>query len=149
MIIDNFSNSDQYTALHPLFAKAFDIIKSQNPIARELGKTEIDGDKLIIIVSDSTMKTPKDGKLEVHNDYIDIQVPVSKIETFGWSPRSACHDEHAPFDSERDIQFFRESPEMYFDLKPGEFAIFFPGDAHAPCLGEDTIRKIIFKVKVS
>lgn len=148
MIIDNIVNAHQYDNLHPLFAKAFDYLESLDFGNLELGKKELEGEDLMVITSDSTMKAIDAGKLEVHNQYIDIQIPLSKIETFGWSPRQACQEPESDFNEEKDCQLFKDSPEMYFDLKPSEFAIFFPGDAHAPCLGEDTIRKMIFKVKV-
>ena len=36
---------------------------------------------------------------------------------------------------------------MVFTLSPGEFVIFFPEDAHAPCIGEGVIRKMVAKVR--
>lgn len=37
--------------------------------------------------------------------------------------------------------------DTYVTCKPGEFAIFFPQDGHAPCIaGVPEIKKAIFKV---
>ena len=38
MIIDTLSNSEKYNSIHPLFAKAFEYIKSQNLATIEDGK---------------------------------------------------------------------------------------------------------------
>ena len=45
-------------------------------------------------------------------------------------------------------EFFNDAPSTYFTILPGEFAIFFPGDGHAPLIGEGETKKIIIKVAV-
>ena len=37
---------------------------------------------------------------------------------------------------------------MFFQLNDNQFAIFYPNDVHAPMIGNDFIRKIVFKVKI-
>jgi len=39
-------------------------------------------------------------------------------------------------------------PRCYVTLLPGEFAIFFPQDGHAPCISEGTLHKAVFKLAV-
>ena len=51
MIIDNLLNAEKYFCIHPLFAKAFEYIRSQNLETIEVGKYEISGDQLKAIVS--------------------------------------------------------------------------------------------------
>ena len=46
-----------------------------------------------------------------------------------------------------DFTFYRDPVERVFTLSPGEFVIFFPEDAHAPCIGEGVIRKMVAKVR--
>ena len=149
MIIDHLKNSAQYEQLNPLFKKAFDYLKSLDFSKIEVGKTEIEGTDLFISISNSNLKTKEDAKLEIHDKYIDIQMPVSKAEGFGWIGRRDMKSEAAPFDVEKDIQFFTDKPQTYFSVEPGNFAIFFPEDGHAPCIGEGTILKIVVKVKVA
>ena len=148
MIIDNLKNSELYEHLNPYFKKAFDYLKSIDFSSLESGKTELDGKNLIFNVSDSNLKNRENAKPEVHNEYIDIQMPVSCAETFGWLHRSELQFESAPFNKEKDIQFFEDKPKTFFELQPGNFVIFFPEDGHAPCIGEGTVRKIVIKVKV-
>lgn len=149
MIIDNIQNAALYESLNPHFKQAFDYLKSLDFSQLEVGRTELDGDNLFVMVSEPSLKTVDAARLEVHNAYIDIQVPVSRVEKFGWSARSEMQKPVSDFDAERDCQLFEDKPEMYFELHPGNFAIFFPEDAHAPCIGEGPILKMIFKVKTA
>lgn len=148
MIIDSIDKLEEYASLNPLFPKAIEYIRSLDFNNIQLGKVELDGRNLFASVSESNLKTPENAKLEVHNDYIDIQLPVSKAETFGWSPRADMKKEAGPFNAEKDIQFFEDKSSLQFTLQPGNFAVFFPQDSHAPCIGEGTVIKIVIKVKV-
>lgn len=149
MIVDNLEKLAEYKELNPNFGKAIEFIKSLDLKNLTLGKVEIDGKNVFASISESKLKTPENAKVEVHNNYIDIQIPVSKAEGFGWIGRSELKNEVAPFDTTKDIQFFEDKPILNFDLQPGNFAIFFPQDGHAPCIGEGTVVKIVVKVKIS
>lgn len=149
MIIDNLKSSALYEHMNPYFKQAFDHLKSIDIYSLEAGKTVLDGDNLIFNVSDTNLKTVDNAKLEVHDNYIDIQVPISQPEGFGWTHRSELSQEKAPYNPEKDIQFFEDQAKLFFTLQPGDFAIFFPEDGHAPCIGEGPIRKIVIKVKVA
>lgn len=112
----------------------------------QAGKIELDGDRMFVIVSDNRLTTPEEAKLEVHNRYIDIQAPVSGGESFGWANRRLLESPEADFDGERDIQFFADRPTTFVRLEVGECIIFFPEDAHAPLVGEGSLKKVIVKV---
>jgi YhcH/YjgK/YiaL family protein len=146
MIIDSLENSALYEQINPHFKQAFDYIKSLDFSKTEPSKVILKEDTLIVNINESKLKTPSDAGLEIHNKYIDIQVPLSCEESFGWKRRSECKDITIPFNSEKDIEFYGDIPTTYFTLHPGEFAVFFPEDAHAPCIGEGNIKKIIVKV---
>jgi len=148
MILDSLKNAGMYYQLHPLFREAFEYLESVDFSVVEPGKTELKGKDLFVIVSDSDMKPEADAKIEAHNEYIDIQLPVSKPETFGWIARSELKEERAPFDDERDIQFFDDKRTTLFTAVPGDFAIFFPGDGHAPCIGDGKVRKVVVKIRI-
>lgn len=147
MIIGNLKDSADYECIHPLFKKAFDYLKSLDPDKAELGKVDLQGTDLYLVVSDSRLKTEQEAKLEVHDRYIDIQLPLSKAEKMGWSPRCVLKDISKDFDENKDIGFYEDKPSFIFSLAPGNFAIFFPEDGHAPCIGEGSIRKVVVKVK--
>lgn len=149
MVIDSLQHTDIYEKINPLFKIAFDYIKSTDFTSAEAGKVELQGKDLFVTVSDTNLKAEADAKLEVHNDYIDIQVPISKSETFGWASRLDLMSEKEPFNNEKDIQFFTDRPKTLFTVNSGDFVIFWPQDGHAPCIGEGAIRKVIVKVRVN
>ena len=97
---------------------------------------------------DVDLKRKPDAKLEVHNEYIDIQVLISgREESFGWSERRNLRKPLAEFDAGNDIQLFDDEPQTYYTVRPGQFTVLFPEDGHAPMVGEGHIRKIIVKVR--
>ena len=63
----------------------------------------------------------------------------------GLRARTAKAKKQAPL---KDVTKYDGPAETYFTCKPGEMAIFWPQDGHAPCISElPEIRKAIFKVK--
>ncbi|OHE70614.1 MAG: hypothetical protein A2007_06065 [Verrucomicrobia bacterium GWC2_42_7] len=84
--------------------------------------------------------------LEVHRKFIDIQYVVSGCEKIGWKSLHQMKEEKEPYNAERDIGFFHDKPDFWMTLKPGQFALFFPNDGHAPLAGLVPVRKIIIKV---
>ena len=115
----------------------------------EPGIHELEGRDIYVNVMERELKQRADAKLEVHNEYIDIQVLISgKEESFGWSERKDLSQPQGEFNKEKDIQLFDDEPQTYYTLRPGQFTILFPEDGHAPMVGEGTVRKIIVKVRI-
>ena len=150
MIIDTLSNGEKYFCIHPLFAKAFEYIEKQNLETIEPGNYEIVGDELKAIVSEKFGKTREESsaKFECHDQHIDIQLCIKGNEQIGWKPRQNCNEPRGEYSSEKDVLFFNDAPDMYFQLTNNQFAIFFPEDVHAPMIGEGKIKKMVIKVKI-
>ncbi|WP_295989875.1 YhcH/YjgK/YiaL family protein [uncultured Alistipes sp.] len=147
MIFDSLRNSALYLGLHPRLGRAFDYIASADLEALAPGRHEIEGDDLFVNVIECELKKPEEAKLEVHDAYIDVQVVVRGTESFGWSEREALRRPCGPFDAEKDIRFYDDAPQTCYTLVPGQFTIFMPGDAHAPMVGEGSVKKLIVKVR--
>lgn len=150
MIIDNLLNAEKYFCIHPLFAKAFEYIKTQNPETIEVGRHEIENDLLKAIVSDKPGMTTEESvsKFECHDKHIDIQFCITGKEQIGWKPRQSCTQPKREYNQEKDVLFFNDAPDMFFQLTNNQFAIFFPEDVHAPMIGKDRIKKMVIKVKI-
>lgn len=133
---------------NPHYAAAMQYIMENDLNALENGKHVIDGDNLFVNIVDSQMKTMEEAKLEVHDKYIDIQIPLSGPETFGVRDRSACVKPIGEMDPAKDILFFEDEFDEVLEAGIGQVVTFAPCDAHAPLIGEGTIHKAIFKVKV-
>lgn len=146
MIIDKLENLEQYVSLNPLFAEAFDYIKSTDLNAHESGKTDLIDGKLAINFSQIRPKTKEEAKLETHNCFIDIQIPLTGMEIIGYTPRGNLAE--TPYDSADDISFYEGPVTDYLTVRPGMFAIFFPQDAHAPGITPEGLKKVIVKVHV-
>lgn len=150
MIIDSLSNAEKYFCVHPLFAQAFEYIKSQNIESMEVGNYEIDDGKLRSIISNNPGKTVAESttKFECHNKHIDIQVCIKGKEQIGWKPRQSCTLPKGDYNEVKDVLFYDDAPDMFFQLTNLQFAIFFPEDVHAPMIGEGNIKKMVIKVKI-
>ena len=132
---------------NPWYAQALEYIRNTDLNSLENGKHAIDGDNLFVNIVDSKMKTPEEARLEVHDRYIDIQVPLSKAESFGVKPRSACTEPDGEFNAEKDILFYNDRDWETVTVEAGKAVTFDTDTAHAPLIGEGTMHKAIFKVK--
>lgn len=148
MIIDSLANAKRYYHLHKHFAKAFEFILQQELDAIEPGKYPIDGDEIHASVSLKDGLKAADGKPEAHNNYMDIQVCPAGTETMGWKPRETCTSPKGEYNAEKDVIFYNDQPDTYFNLQAGQFAIFFPNDVHTPMIGEGPVKKLVVKIKI-
>lgn len=148
MILSHISDSSRYESLHPLFKQVFDYIKANDLTKVPAERIVLDGDKLFINVADAKLIPAETQKLEVHQKYIDIHFPLSSKEIVGWKHLSNLGTSEAPFDTDNDFALYAEEPTTYFTVMPGEFYIVYPEDAHAPIIGEGTLRKLIVKVMI-
>jgi YhcH/YjgK/YiaL family protein len=148
MIIDTLDNLGKYVALNPLFADVVDFLKSHDLNTMEAGKYPIKDKDLFLNLSLTKQRTKETAFLETHIEMIDIQIPITCAETFGYSP--LCDLPAFEYNEEKDITKYGDTkPQTYVTVNPGQFAIFFPQDGHAPCIIEkEEIKKAIFKVKV-
>jgi len=145
MVIDTLDNLGKYVSLNPLFKDVLDFIQSNDLNKLEPGKHLIKGSDLFVNIQNAKGKTKEVALLETHKKMIDIQIPLSTSETFGYTP--LCGLPEAEYNEEKDITKYEGLADTYVTCKPGEFAIFFPQDGHAPCISaEPEIKKAIFKV---
>lgn len=147
MILAHLNDSDRYASLHPLFKQLFDYVKAHDLTHVPAERIVLDGDRLFINVADVTLKSPEEQVLEVHRRYIDVHFPLSREEIMGWSSLSVLATKSVqPFNEEDDFAVYAERAQSYLTIHPGEFAIVWPEDAHAPIIGQGALRKLIAKV---
>ena len=147
MVIDTLEHLEDYVSSNPLFKDVYDFLKDNDLTSLPEGKHEIKGEQLFVNVTTVKGKEPSDAVLEYHREMIDIQIPLSAPETYGYTPLADLPE--AAFDADNDIAKVPGVPaQSYVTCTPGMFVIFFPQDAHAPCISmESELRKAIFKVK--
>lgn len=146
MILSHLQDSARYEALHPLFKQAFDYIKGNDLSQVPAGRIELDGDKLFINVVDAQLVSPLEQKLELHRKYIDIHVPLTQAELIAYKHIAFLGESEAPFDEAGDYALYADQQVCWTLVRPGEFLIVYPEDAHAPLVGKGAQRKLIVKV---
>lgn len=146
MILDTLENLENYTSVNPLFAQAIEFLKKEDLNALPTGQIKLKGSDLVVNIVETTPKTKEKAKLETHDKFIDIQIPLSGTEIMGYTPGNVLPA--SEYNAEKDLTFFEGLAENYLAVKPGMFAIFFPQDGHAPGISETGVKKIIVKVLV-
>lgn len=146
MILGTLQNTTPYNKLHPDFEKVFNFVKNTDWSKEEFGKIHLDGDQVFVI--HSLVDAVEKQVLEYHKKYIDIHFLISGSETIGWKNTSDCQKIKQNFNDDDDFGLFEDEPTKYIKLKPNDFAIVFPEDAHAPIIGSGKIHKIIAKIQV-
>lgn len=150
MIIDTLNRSYIYNGAHPYFEGAFafadKLIKENVPEGEYFGENGV-----YAAVSEYDSKIEENPTYENHHDYIDIQIVVSGKETL---LAGVASDASIAVEYEPDYELYY-APECFqnITLESGKFAIFYPGDAHAPGLAfngvSSPIKKIVVKVPVN
>jgi len=149
MVYDLLDNAARYEILHPRFKQAFDFLKTADLANLPLGIIELDGKNLYANVQEIKGKTPGLAYMETHEQYIDIQVPVSGIEQMGWIARKNLKRVTEEYNAEKDMTFYADKTVNLLWVQPSEFVIFFPEDGHQPGIGDGQWKKIIVKVKIN
>ena len=109
------------------------------------------GDGAFAIEQSYATKEPRDGRLEAHVSYIDLQAIVSGeelVEVIDMRGLTVAENRL----STDDVCFFADADEVsVWRLRAGEVAVFFPNDAHKPGLqvvGTARVTKTVVKVPV-
>ena len=148
MVIDTLENLGKYAGMNPLFADVVEFLGKNDLQALEEGKHLIKDKDLFVNIQTAKGRTKEAATLETHRNMIDIQIPLDGEETFGYTPLADLPTSFE-YNADKDITKYGDTmAQTYLTLKPGQMAIFFPQDGHAPCISEKAaIKKAIFKVK--
>jgi len=150
----NLKNWSSTRGVHGL-ERAFEYLSRADLASLPLGRTDIEGDDVYVMMSEGETRPPEQVRFEAHRRYIDIQLVVRGQEAIGVAPVSALTTVE-PYDPAKDIEFFAVPRVLVesatFGLRAGDFAVFAPGDGHRPSLhldGPHVSRKAVVKVSVA
>ena len=154
MIYDRWENLSLYAGLNPaIFDRMKDFLKTVTP-QTEAGRHFLIPDQLFADVLYYNTKPLEECKVEVHARFIDVQVILEGCETI--ASLSTAGLTQTDKNESRDFELFAYRPgrpEVRFPVKAGEFAVFFPGDAHNGKLsgpaGDTAFRKVVVKIDAS
>ena len=146
MIFDDLSHCDIYKALSLNFRKAFEFLQSTDFLSLPIGKLPIDGENVYATIQEPELADWNERVWEAHRKYADIQMILDGEEIIGFSPVETL-TVHSEYNPEIDCAFYSGDGNKAV-LKQGQFMVFFPQDAHKPCVisGEHKSRKVVVKV---
>jgi YhcH/YjgK/YiaL family protein len=117
------------------------------------GETVIQGRDLFVRIMSYTPKPAAENRFETHHIYADVQYLVSGSELM----QTARMKDLVPltdYDNKGDCHFFKATGATNdFIVQAGEFAVFYPTEAHRPSCSYEgykgLVKKLVFKVKIN
>lgn len=146
MVICEISQAGRYYNIDPRLEKALRWISEHYKDTFTPGSYDL-GDGITANAQTPAMQSAENARLEAHRRYLDIHVPMRE-ETMGWAPVESLRNVIEPYTPEADFELFGDSAHCLFPVRPGQIAIFWPEDAHAPNIGTGSHRKYCVKVPV-
>lgn len=150
MILTTLADAVPYEALGPRIAAGLAWLRTLDPAIPD-GRHAVDGDDVFALVSSYDTGPSTEKRFETHVRHVDLQYVAAGHERILHAPAAALEVE-TPYDEAADITFYAEPPfASSLLMRPGDLAVFFPGDAHKPgCMagGRHAVRKVVVKVRI-
>ena len=131
MIFDDLINIKLYKGIHPNLDQAIDFLYEHRKDSFELGRYDIDGDKVFLVVQENTLNKDENDRFEHHRRYADLHLLVEGHEFSSYGSRIL--DEAIPFDEASDIGFVHCEK-------------FYPPNGYSG--QEEIVRKYLFKIAI-
>lgn len=148
MIFDTLKNKDNYRH-NPLLFQALEYLSTLEPGTLPSETQVLTEGVLFCNPVSFTSKPESECKYEAHQNYIDLHYIVEGAEGIATADCASLTVTEA-YDGEKDILFLSGEEDGRYYLKPGQFMVCFPNDAHKVGMMADApapIRKIVFKIK--
>jgi len=128
---------------------AFEFLNSPGIAEKAPGRYPLDGDRIYATVVQDKTRAIETAQFEAHRKYIDVHYLIRGKELIGSAPASSLR-QAKPYAPETEAALYLK-PQSYkrLMLRPGEFAVFFPGQAHMPgcyVAQSEEIKKIVVKI---
>lgn len=149
MVYDKIDNIETYKGLSEGIYEGLEFLKNATP-ELACGVYELTP-RVKAIVSEYETKPVNENGYEAHKKFIDIQFLLKGTEKNCCLPIEKLK-ETKPYKEEIDAAFYETDvlvQEMM--LGDGYFAIYWPQDAHMPCLsvdGAEKVKKVVVKVEM-
>jgi len=154
IIPDESINAEEFILRYELnperWDKAFAFLRDTDLKNLAKGRHELEGNDLYASVDEYLTKNEEDARYESHLRYADIQYVISGEEKIGLLPLEKMQVT-IPYDEEKDICFLTSAENNFHTASPDRYFIFFPEDAHRPCvkISENSmVKKIVIKVRL-
>lgn len=149
MIVGNKKDFSRYKELNEAFGCAFAFLES---LSEDSSKASIDENGvrggISVIAKSDTFADGEPKCFEAHRKNIDIHYVLQGEERFGYAHVDTLYPK-TEYNEEGDYLLLNGEA-AYFTLRPGDFCIAFPEDAHIPCLTSgdtEKVKKVILKIR--
>ena len=150
MILTTLDDSAPFEVLDPRIAAGLRWLRSMDADVED-GRHPIDGDDVFALVQTYETVPGTEKRFETHVRHVDLQYVADGHERILHAPAAALAVE-TPYDQANDITFYAEPPfASSLLMRPGDLAVFHPGDAHKPgCMagGRHRVKKVVVKVRI-
>jgi len=152
MILDNLDQAQHYAGLPAGFGQAFAYLKQFVGTTAD-GQYAIDGERVYALVQRYTTTPATKGMFEAHRHYADVHFVLAGRETILWAPLATVEKTVVRDYAEADdaALYALVDTASTLRLSPGQFAVFWPTDAHVPCCdwdGPGQVTKVVVKIRV-
>ncbi|MGL5649733.1 MAG: YhcH/YjgK/YiaL family protein [Clostridium sp.] len=140
--INNLKNVDEKIVY------LIEIAKSEDLLNLPIGKNNIYGD--IIFLNRQSKDLSEDGFFEGHKEYLDLHIILEGDEKIGYNLKENL--KLVNFNEEEDFIKYEGKEQFFINLKKGDFAVFYPEDAHKVLLKPSSecnhVEKVVLKAKL-
>ncbi len=150
MIYDTIDNRHRYAG-HPGIAEALDALAALNASALPAEPVQLADGAGHVGSSKHETRNPADVRFEAHRVFADIHVALEGEERLEVAAVTDL-DGETDYDEADDVSFHAGAADVSLHLRPGWFAVVFPGEAHRPGLwidGPRPVTKAVAKVRAS
>ena len=149
MIFDSIHNKENYKEDEKIY-QALCYLAEMKSWEEATPDTIIQKGAIIANPVSFVSKEEKDCMYEAHQKYIDVHYIMEGVERIATADVSSLQIK-TPFSEEKDIGFYQGDESGSYLLKPGEFMVCFPSDAHKVAMMEKspkTVKKVVVKIRV-
>lgn len=128
---------------------AFDFLTQLDAEKQTLGQIELNKE-VYVSVTEYDTKTVDESCYESHKNYVDIQYVISGQEYIAVNRNISWLKVISPYDSKKDYANYEYDGQKLLLANQKNFFIFFPEDAHMPCIKvckKDKVKKLVIKIK--
>ncbi len=152
MIVDSIRNIENYDGLNIRASEILKFVKEAEEANLKDGRYEILGEDLFAMIQTYETKPEGECRFETHNKYIDVQYIREGKEVMDYKLREKLTATENLSET-KDVIFYEDTEDYTRTvIEAGSFALFLPHDGHKPgieCGKIDTVKKIVFKIKIA
>ena len=147
MIHAKLQDAKDYLGIHPRLDRALSLLTPEFLAQVGTVRQDLEGDALYVSRCDYETVSEAQSFFEAHRRYLDVHVMVKGCERVDISHPAGLEE----FTQKGDFWGYHGEAEQSLLLKPGDFLVAFPGDAHRLkiAVGQPApVSKVVFKVLI-